>query len=225
MSGLKAAHQFYTTAAKKSDGLCKKKLLLSIEWTIARTKEIEALNKNKNSNDALNKLTMSLQAKRKRKLHEEPTDRETKKIKKNLSIQLSHNEIKSIGCEHLLNEFTQVRINDNLDGISKSYYTKSLSLNECHAIACNNYAITIIKDLSDAKKNCSNSEKIHHLEKAKEKFSNSSKFYTQAGLLKEKGKIEHCINILKLSIKKLSCDNATKVDNQSILDDKRGYSP
>lgn len=147
-----------------------------------------------------------------------------KKVKIDPAIA-PHHKIKSQWkkeCEHLLNEFSQMRINDKLEGILNPFHKKSF--NERRAIACNNYAITIIMDLINSKKNAADSEKLELLEKAKKQFLNSSNFYTQTNLLKEKDKAKQCINILTLSIKKLasiaSTNEKTTFDKPVVSDKK-----
>lgn len=126
-----------------------------------------------------------------------------KKLKINPSVAAYH-EIKlcwKTECKQLLNEFTTMRIDDNLEGILNFFHAKSF--NERRAITCNNYAITIIKNLIHPRKNVSDSRKLDDLKKAKSQFIKSAEFYTLTGLIKEKGKVIECINTITSSIEKL----------------------
>lgn len=191
------------------------------------------LNKNNSNTDSLNKLTIRLQRiphtinpqwtivdtlsqaikdspsnNRKRErplLNEAPTSPKTKKLKEDRLSTQSHHEINLLSwtteCIQLLNEFTQMGINDNLEGLVTPFHIKSFD--ERRAIVYNNYAISIIQDLT-TRNNASDSEKLNLLKKAKNLFLKSSTFYNQANLLEEKVKAEQCINIIELSIKKLA---------------------
>jgi len=187
------SYQFYTRAAEKSDDLCNKELLQSAEQTIARIKEIEALNEDKNPNDALNKLTMSLQPKRKRELNEESTYCETKKIKKDPSLIANPKKTRwETECTQLLNEFKQI-------GIEKYNFSvpfREDKLSRYKASLASNFALDIIEKLSFPNKNLSDTEKQCRLKEVQKGFSTSIDFYSQVGLVNEKEKIIRCNNLL-----------------------------
>lgn len=152
-------------------------------------------------------------------------------------------------CQQLLNELEQI-------GLEKyklpDPYLKD-ELTRYKASLASNFALDNIEKLIFSEKNLSDTEKLESLKKIENCFLRSIDFYTQVGLIKEKDKVEGCVNILTSSIKKLSpvtspkekptfdkqvvcnrefvsptrytrtffknlsCDNATKVDNQPNL--------
>lgn len=126
---------------------------------------------------------------------------ESKKSKKNCPSVIEDRVQWETVCKQLLNQFKEIKINDQLEGILDPFHKKSF--NERKAIIHNNYAITIIENIKNSKRRDPHLNKLVLLDKAKSKFEASAKFYTQAGLIKEKGKITVCIDSIILSIEKL----------------------
>ncbi len=117
-------------------------------------------------------------------------------------------------CKQLLNQIKPLKINDNLANTSRP---RKKSLNECYAIVHNNYAITLIENLLIAKNSAYHTKKRDILNKAKQQFIKSAHCYTQAGLIKQKGKIIECINSVMLSLQKLSPVTAKSTQRKTNL--------
>lgn len=153
----------------------------------------------------------------KRKANEELTYPKTKKQKID-PAGAAHPKIKfqwKTECEQLLKEFNLIGMNYN----SNSINTGQKSLNRIKADICFKSALIKTENLIYLPNNLANSEKQHHLEELKYYFSQSIYFYNQAALLKEKGKVIHCFNMLTTTIEKLK-DSFVKIYNSRPLTKK-----
>lgn len=111
----------------------------------------------------------------------------TKKIKKNPSIYNS-GSLWNTSRKKILDEFINIEINlVHLSNPKKSY-------DERKAIAYNNYALFLVENLNNPKKNCLETEKLASLKKAEQQLEKSIEFYNIDG-------VTHCISLIR-SIRK-----------------------
>ena len=123
-----------------------------------------------------------------------------------------------IECTNLLNEFKQIRIENYK--LSDSFRKDELI--RYKASLASKSAINIMKKLSSTDKDLSDTKKLCRLKEAQNAFSNSIKFYSQTGLLKQKAKTIYCDNILTLTIKKLNpLFNKTFIKNSTLSGNKK----
>lgn len=98
-----------------------------------------------------------------------------------------------IECEQLLKKLDEITI--------ANYKPPSSSPNQHElirfkAILASQYAIKIIEKLIFTNEKLDNTKKLDYLKKAERAFQNSLSFYNQAGLVREKGKVIQCQNLL-----------------------------
>ncbi|WP_143549642.1 hypothetical protein [Rickettsiella grylli] len=170
---------------------------LKTQWTIVnKTSLFPAKNTPKTM-----KHSSRYPSKRKRGLGHPFPGPQTKKIDVHPASLISTLSWETEG-KHLMNQFRLLKINDNLEGILKPFHPRSL--NERTALVHNNYAITLIEGLCTPHLSIPHAKARDVLIRAKKQFIQSAHCYTQAGLLKQKGKIIACINHITASLEKLS---------------------
>jgi hypothetical protein len=192
---------FYASAANSSKNNDKTELLKFKKQTTVRLNEIQKLliESPLETTCVIKNPTLPKHTKIKRKSNEKPIYHEAKKVKKDPSLVAYPKKIRlETECRLLLDEFKQI------GKYNLSIPSRKGELSRYSASLASKYALDTIEKLSFSDKNLSDGEKQNLLKKAKDGFSKSITYYSQAGLPKEKGKIIQCDNLLTSTIERFS---------------------